>query len=136
MPHALHFLVDKRLPLPELAATQPLYVEDWQDEERIFRWLKKESPDVIITPASDVLPAMLARAGRRIPEDIGFAMLACPQLGDRCSGVFQNGHMIGALAADTLISLVERHERGLPAQATTLMVEGQWNEGKTLRPLP
>ena len=41
--------------------------------------------------------------------------------------------MIGALAIDTLTSMVERHERGLPAQATTLMVEGQWNEGKTLR---
>ena len=27
------------------------------------------------------------------------------------------------------------HERGLPEQATTLMVEGQWNEGKTLRPV-
>jgi DNA-binding LacI/PurR family transcriptional regulator len=129
------FLIARQM-LPEIEATLPLYVDDWQNEERIFRWLKKEQPDVLITPASDVLPAMLARAGMRIPEDIGFAMLACPQLGDSFSGVYQNGHMIGALAVDTLISLVERHERGLPTQATTLMVEGQWNEGKTLRRLP
>ncbi|HUR60575.1 MAG TPA: LacI family DNA-binding transcriptional regulator [Opitutaceae bacterium] len=128
------FLIARQM-LPAVEATSPLYVDDWQNEERIFRWLKKEAPDVLITPASDVLPAMLARAGMRIPEDIGFAMLACPQLGDSCSGVYQNGHMIGALAVDTLISQVERHERGLPTQATTLMVEGQWNEGKTLRGL-
>lgn len=128
------FVIARQL-LPDLAATNPLYVEDWADEAFILRWLAKEKPDVIITPASDVLPPMLARAGYRIPEDIGFAMLACPQIGDPFSGVYQNGQMIGALAADTLMSLVERHERGLPAQATTLMVEGQWNEGKTLRAL-
>ena len=57
-------------------------------------------------------------------------------LGDPISGIWQNGPMIGALAIDTLISQVERYERGLPEQATALMVEGQWNEGRTLRPLP
>ena len=60
------------------------------------------------------------------------ALLACPRMGDRFSGVYQNGALIGALAIDTLTAMVERHERGLPAQATTLMVEGQWNEGETV----
>jgi hypothetical protein len=72
----------------------------------------------------------------RVPEDVGLAVLACPRLGDICSGVFQNGKLIGASAVDMLVSMVERHERGLPAQATTLMVEGQWNEGRTLRTVP
>ena len=126
------FLIARQL-LPDLTATAPLYVDAWENEALIVRWLKREKPDVIITPASEPLPAILARAGYRIPGDIGLALLACPQLGDPFSGVYQNGHMIGALAVDTLISLVERHERGLPAQATTLMVEGQWNEGRTLR---
>jgi hypothetical protein len=97
--------------------------------------LKRERPDVIITPAADVLVGTLQKAGWKIPEDIGLALLACPQIGDPNSGVFQNGRMIGALAVDTLVSMVERHERGLPEQATTLMVEGQWNEGRTLRPV-
>jgi DNA-binding LacI/PurR family transcriptional regulator len=122
--------------LPDMQLAETFFVEDWKDEAAIFRWLKREKPDVIITPASDVLPGMLARGGWKIPEDIGFAMLGCPKLGDPFSGVFQNGTMIGALAVDTLISMAERHECGLPQQATTLMVEGQWNEGRTLRPLP
>ncbi|MSU47771.1 MAG: LacI family transcriptional regulator [Opitutus sp.] len=114
---------------------KPLYVDDWANRSLILGWLKREKPDVIITPAADVLTVTLAQAGWRIPEDLGLALLACPQQGHRCSGVFQNGRMIGTLAVDTLTSMVERHERGLPEQATTLMVEGQWNEGRTLRPV-
>src|SRR5262245_24638346 len=119
--------------LKELELARPLYVDDWKDVTRIVAWLKREKPDVLITPAADVLVGSLEQAGWRIPDDIGLALLACPQLGDANSGVYQNGKMIGALAVDTLISMVERHERGLPEQATTLMVEGQWNEGRTLR---
>lgn len=122
--------------LPELRIGEPLYVDDWKDVGRILAWLKREKPDVLITPAADVLRSALAQVGWRVPADIGLALLACPQIGDTCSGVFQNGRMIGALAVDTLISMVERNERGLPEQATTLMVEGQWNEGATLRPVP
>lgn len=121
--------------LPELRIGEPLYVDDWKDVGRIVAWLKREKPDVLITPAADVLRNALAQAGWRVPADIGLALLACPQMGDTCSGVFQNGRMIGALAVDTLISMVERNERGLPEQATTLMIEGQWNEGTTLRPV-
>lgn len=127
------FLVGGQM-LAELRLARPLYVDDWKDVARITAWLKREKPDVIITPAADALEGTLADAGWRIPEDVGLALLACPHHGDPHSGVYQNGRMIGALAVDTLISAVERHERGLPEQATTLMVEGQWNEGRTLRP--
>ena len=122
--------------LPGLKIGKPLYVDDWADEARILEWLKREKPDVVITPAGDVLPRLLVRAGWRVPEDIGLVILACARPGDPTSGIYQNGAMIGALAIDTLISQVERHERGLPKQATTLMVEGQWNEGRTLRKAP
>jgi DNA-binding LacI/PurR family transcriptional regulator len=118
-----------------LRLANPLYVDDWADVKRILTWLTREKPDVIITPAADVLTGTLQKAGWKIPDDIGLALLACPERGNPNSGVYQNGRMIGALAVDTLISMVERHERGLPEQATTLMVEGQWNEGRTLRPV-
>jgi DNA-binding LacI/PurR family transcriptional regulator len=122
---------------PDLALARPLYVDDLTDSALLVRWIEREKPEVIIAPSKDVVPDMIGivrRAGWRVPQDIGFAALACPELGTSISGVFQNGRMIGGLALDTLISLVERNERGLPGQATTLMVEGQWNEGETLRP--
>jgi DNA-binding LacI/PurR family transcriptional regulator len=129
------YLVSPQI-LPDLELTQPLFVEDFDDETSVLRWLRREKPDVIISPGCDQIHPFLLRAGWRVPRDIGLAWLACTQLGHTCSGIYQNGPLIGALAVDTLISLIERHERGLPAQATTLMVEGQWNPGKTLRPLP
>ncbi|MBC7369076.1 MAG: hypothetical protein H7343_20080 [Undibacterium sp.] len=110
-------------------------MDDMDDETAIMRWLQREKPDVLISPGGEQLPALLKRRGWRVPEDIGLAWLACTRPGHACSGVCQNGELIGATAVDTLINLVERNERGLPAQATTLMVEGLWNEGRTLRPV-
>ena len=121
--------------LSEVGLREPLFVDDMDDEVAIMRWLKREKPDVLISPAGEILLELLKRHGWRVPEDIGVAGLACTRLGHPCSGVFQNGHLIGATAVDTLISLVERNERGLPEQATTLMIEGRWNEGRTLRPV-
>jgi DNA-binding LacI/PurR family transcriptional regulator len=121
--------------LPELRPAELLVLDDSKDESVVVQWLRRARPDVIITPSGEVTPALLNRAGYKVPQDIGLAVLGCPKLGDALSGVFQNGRMIGALAVDTLVSMAERHERGLPEQATTLMVEGQWNEGRTLRPL-
>lgn len=121
---------------PGLDPAPPLYVREWTDAKAILGWLRREKPDVIVTPAADAVAGVLKKSGRRIPGEVGLALLACPNAGDPHSGVYQNGRMIGALAVDTLISMVERHERGLPEQATTLMVEGQWNEGRTLRPGP
>jgi DNA-binding LacI/PurR family transcriptional regulator len=121
--------------LPDLSLPPTLYIEEFDNPAPILRWLKKEKPDVIISPGGPRLNSILTRAGWKIPADIGTVWLACPSLGDPVSGIWQNGAMIGALAVDTLVSQVERHERGLPAQATTLMLEGQWNEGRTLRPV-
>ena len=128
------FLVAAEM-LHGLERVSPMYVDDWAKPAPLVAWLQREKPDVIITPAADVVLGPLKRAGLRMPEDVGLALLACPRPGDACSGVYQNGRMIGAYAVDALVSMVERHERGLPAQATTLMVEGQWNEGRTLRVL-
>ncbi|MEY4923523.1 MAG: hypothetical protein RL598_42, partial [Verrucomicrobiota bacterium] len=71
--------------------------------------------------------------GWKIPKDIGLASLACSQLGEPVSGIFQNGVLIGMTGIDVVISMLERNERGLPAQAQTVMIEGIWNAGKTLR---
>lgn len=118
--------------LPGLAPLPPYYVTDWRRPAALVEWLRRERPDVVITPAADVVTGPLRRAGLRVPQEIGLALLACPRPGDEHSGIYQNGRLIGASAADAVISMVERHERGLPEQATTLMLEGQWNEGKTL----
>ncbi len=118
--------------LPGVHRLAPFYVDDWRRPAPLVAWLRREKPDVVITPAAGVLVAPLKRAGLRVPEDIGLALLACPNQGDPNTGIYQNGRLVGARAADALISMLERHEHGLPEQATTLMIEGRWNEGRTL----
>lgn len=110
----------------------PLYVDDWSEVAAVARWLRRERPDVIITPSADAIRPALELARFRVPEHCGVALLACPEADDPNTGIYQNGRLIGGLAVDALLGMVERHERGLPGQATTLMVEGQWNEGRTL----
>lgn len=128
-------LVSGRM-LPDVKPADALYLDDFDSPTLMLRWLKREKPDVIISPDAPLVSQLLTERGWKFPRDVGLVWLACPQLGDRISGTWQNGQLIGALAMDTLISQVERYERGLPAQATTLMVEGQWNEGRTLRAPP
>jgi DNA-binding LacI/PurR family transcriptional regulator len=110
-----------------------LLLEQWDNLTGVEPWLKREKPDVIVSPSADVLLAHLKRLGWRIPRDLGLASLACPESGHACSGIWQNGALIGATGMDTLISMLERNERGLPAQAHTVMIEGLWNPGRTLR---
>jgi len=122
-----------RLLLPGLKSVQPLLLDNWSDLSGVAAWLKKRKPDVLVSPSADVLQAHLKQIGWSIPRRIGLASLACPKPDDACSGIWQNGGLIGATGMDTLISMLERNERGLPAQAHTVMVEGIWNPGRTLR---
>ncbi|HZP61354.1 MAG TPA: LacI family DNA-binding transcriptional regulator [Opitutaceae bacterium] len=124
-----------RLNFPDLAVLEPLVFNGQPAVSLFQRWLKKESPDVIITPFPDKLRAMLDTLGWRVPGDVGLAHLACSEHGSTYSGIYQNGRLIGATAIDVLVSLVEHHQQGQPAQAVTSMVEGIWNAGATLRGL-
>ena len=125
-----------RLDFPGLALLRPLLFDEWPALPVFKRWLRQEKPDVIITSIPDRLHPYLRTLGCRVPEDIGLAHLACSEHGSIYSGIYQNGRLIGATAIDVLVGLVEHHEKGLPAQAVTSMVEGAWNPGTTLRPLP
>lgn len=129
------FLVGADL-VPELALAPPLYVENWTMARPVAAWLRRERPEVIITSDGPALHTLLRREGWRVPAELGLIWLGCPRLGEALSGIWQNGPRIGALAIDALVGLIERHEHGLSEQAPTLMLEGVWNEGRTLRAAP
>jgi DNA-binding LacI/PurR family transcriptional regulator len=103
------------------------------DCSALRRWLRQERPDVIITSAAAVVNDVLKELGVAVPDEIGLVSLSCPELGDHISGVCQNGHLIGTTAIDQLTHRLERNERGLPAQPLSVMVQGLWNPGATLR---
>ncbi len=119
--------------MPDIDAPKPLLLPDWPTLAELRAWLRAEKPDVILVPTADQIMGHLAALGKKVPHDIGVAVFSCPEIGHKLSGVHQNGRLIGAAAIDALVSLVERHERGLPGQGIVTMVEGVWNAGQTLR---
>jgi len=124
-------LVGRHL-IPKFKQARTLVLEDWDHLEPVADWIEREEPDVIVSPASTLLLDHLRNLKLRVPRDIGVASLACPEMNHICSGIWQNGRLLGATAVDNIISMLEHNERGLPAQTRVTMVEGVWNDGQTL----
>lgn len=124
--------------LAEKKSVKPLLLETVEvaaefDVAALRRWLRRERPDVIVTSAAAVVEEVLGQMGWSVPGDIGVAGLSCPEMGDHISGIHQDGRLIGATAVAQLTARLERNERGLPKRAMTVMVEGVWNPGETVR---
>lgn len=113
----------------------PLIVDEWT-EQAVLDWLSSEQPDCIIGPVLGRLEEILRSSGHHIPRDIGIIGLLVPSLGDRLSGIVQNGELIGSVAIDQLISQIERNETG-PAQHPIIhTLPGDWNPGTTTAQQP
>jgi len=110
---------------------KPLFVEEW-NETLVEDWLNREKPDVVIGPVHGKLEEIIRASGRKIPGDIGLVGLIVSHAGDRLSGILQDGGIIGSVAADQLISLIERNEPGIPRHPVTHTMLGHWNPGRTI----
>jgi len=119
--------------LPASRRIAPAIWDEWPDAAELKEWINARRPDVVITADHESVTRLLVAAGFRVPADLGLVSLSSPEAGGPISGICQNGRLVGASAADMLIDLVERHERGMPPHSTSLMVEGRWNPGQTLR---
>ena len=99
-----HLSFRERLPIYLAASATPIA------EAR--GWLKKQRPDIVL--ADD--PAAWRGTG---VETLGFALSAAHHF----PGVHENNRGIGRHAADLMVSLVLRNERGLPTVRQTVLVE-------------
>lgn len=112
-------------------AIPPLIMESWNDQD-FLSWVERFRPDAIVTKLGEVLSS-LQRAGYRVPEDIGVAYHSLDEGRLGLSGMKKNSFQIGIMAVDLLVDMLHRNERGVPARAYLLMVEGTWYEGRTVR---
>ena len=100
------------------------------ERQRFLTWLRTYRPDVLLSYRWE-FREWVEEAGLRTPEDIGYACLASAK--PHYAGIDQNGAGVGAAAIDLLVAQLHRNEHGIPAQATTLLVEGRWVPGPTVR---
>jgi LacI family transcriptional regulator len=115
------------------ARAAPLLSATEWDSDEVVRWIRREKPDVVIALLMEEQVAELTERGVRIPEQVGVVSLSVHRKGGPLSGIYQNPRLMGTVAADKLIDLVERGESGVPADPITLTVEGGWNAGRTVR---
>jgi len=110
----------------------PLSLSENRQESgsRLKAWLKQTRPDAILTDIAE-LPAMLTQAGYAVPQDVGLAALSVLD-GHADAGINQNSEEIGRAAVQTLISLVNHYERGVPQIPREVLVAGRWVDGASL----
>jgi len=117
-----------------LSGLKPLFApfDTIEDAPREFRkWLLAEKPQAIVTGNLNIL-SFLQKLEVRVPEDIAVASAVLASRESELSGVYEGYFQIGEAAADFLVSMILRGERGVPEFQQHLHVEGMWIEGKTL----
>jgi DNA-binding LacI/PurR family transcriptional regulator len=112
----------------------PILIEDdlYTTRESLWRWMKQHRPDAVVT-CDTALHLYAEKRGLACPAEIGFA---CPILNrDSCdmAGICEDDNRIGEAAVDMLVSMLHRGERGLRDCPQQMLIEGTWNEGRTLR---
>jgi DNA-binding LacI/PurR family transcriptional regulator len=102
-------------------------------QQRLVSWLKKTKPDAIFHDIT-ALPAMLKKAGYRVPEDIGLASSTVLESGEQVvdAGLDQNSEEIGRVAVLVVLSQINDNARGMPAITRQVLVQGRWVDGASL----
>lgn len=113
--------------------TPPLVLGQWREAD-FARWFRKHRPEVVIGLRCELI-AWIERLGARVPDRVGFVHLdRRTEAGDH-AGIDQKSLEVGAAAVDLLVQRLLANERGLPALAKQLLVDGVWVDGSTVRPL-
>jgi LacI family transcriptional regulator len=116
----------------------PILRSDEWDEEGFDRWFRAQRPDVIVLHQHAAyiagVEAYLKRHNLRVPRDVGLALLDMNPNLQRYSGIRQDPVQMGRTAAEMLIGRVLLRDLEMPRQPKVELVEGNWNEGRTLRP--
>ena len=86
--------------------------------------------------ASPLLFRRLDELEIAVPNKLGVAIPSVVKSFSKFSGIDDDSHEVGRVAAAFLTSLVERGERDIPRRPQRVLVRGVWHEGQTLRPLP
>lgn len=113
--------------------TPVLTADSRWEPEQLRAWIRREKPDVVITLLQEEQVGELTERGLRIPAEVGLVSLSVARADSALAGVFQNPAAMGAVAADQLITMVERNETGVPENPITLTLGGRWNAGRTVR---
>jgi len=101
-------------------------------EDALVAWHRKHRPDAIVGHRQ-VMVEWLARDGIRVPHDVGFVNLNLTERTAPCAGLDLGPRRLGAAAIETVVAMLHRQERDVPAHPQTITLEANWIDGPTLR---
>jgi len=112
-----------------------MYPDDFErrlEAEPDLSWL----PEVILTNHLHLID-FLEERGRRVPEDVGFAVTTAraeSYRGHRITGMNQCSREIGSRAVELLADSLAMNRLGVPDHPVALLVRGEWQDGDMLAP--
>ena len=100
----------------------------------LIHWIKKYKLDAVIG-SSHLIVGYMKDSGLRIPQDIGFVaphyVNAVKDYAHVNGGLFE----VGSAAVELVSSMIERNEKGIPASPRTHIIEPEWIENGSVRPI-
>ncbi|QUE52661.1 LacI family DNA-binding transcriptional regulator [Luteolibacter ambystomatis] len=140
--------LDAQAPLPREDRVPP-FEGDPEVARGLLGWFERELPDVIVTSRPEVIIQVIESKGVRVPRDVGVAAPSfkvedwhpdCGKAGRGfsasgidISGVDEDFEKIGEAMIDLVVSMIHRHETGVPVSPIHHLIEGRWHAGKTLK---
>jgi DNA-binding LacI/PurR family transcriptional regulator len=112
----------------------PFLNHEW-DKSNFKTWVDNHRPDVIVSNMVQPLN-LLRELGYRVPEDIGYASIDRLEADDPWAGVDQRPTDVGAAAIDLIVSQLRNNEFGIPDCAKTVLIDGLWRDGASIRSSP
>lgn len=122
-------------PIPALFDYHTMEGPSADNARNLARYISEHGLDAVVTSDYRVLETM-SLAGLSAPRDLGVAGICLPVKGSALSGVVEDSELIGSVAVDQLVSMIQQGERGVPPASTRIHLEGVWHEGSSLCPGP
>ncbi len=97
--------------------------------DALSAWLKAYPIDAMINMGRPDLRDLFASLGLRLPEDLGYVSFSDPE----AATVRRDWIGIGAEAVNLVDSQLMHNERGVPEKAKTVLIEGTWDPGLTVK---
>lgn len=115
---------------PELPYLPPL--ADGTSQELLKDWYAEQRPQIIIVTAGWIEGAIRSTLGVSVPDELSLVSIGADF--DAMAGIDQKADLIGSAAADILMAHAFRYEKGVPPFAKTMLIDGVWKEGPSIRP--
>lgn len=116
---------------PKNTGIPPLFTESITTKA-FAAWLEKYKPDAVVGAGVE-LQSHLKALKIRIPQDIGFVEVPSGREKTSIATIRANWLVLGASALDLVIDQLIHNQRGIPDDPRTVLIEGEWSPGTSVR---